>query len=53
MKDWDDDEMHGKGKYLYTNGDIYKGDFFEGMIQGIGVYEYAMVIDMKELGMMA
>ena len=33
-----ENEFHGKGKYIFTNGDEYKGEFENGIKKGNGVY---------------
>nr|AGC71722.1 hypothetical protein [uncultured bacterium A1Q1_fos_504] len=33
--------MHGKGKLIYSNGDIYEGGFFEGKKFGDGAYTWS------------
>ena len=33
--------FHGEGKALYTNGDTYQGQWYEGKKQGIGTYFYS------------
>jgi hypothetical protein len=32
---------HGKGTYVWTNGDRYTGDWINGVISGKGIYFYA------------
>lgn len=34
--------MHGKGKIKYKNGDLYEGDFFNGIKHGQGVYKFKL-----------
>ena len=34
------DKKHGKGKYTYPNGDIYQGQWNEGVRHGKGTYKY-------------
>ena len=36
-----DGKQHGRGTYVYTNGDIYQGTWYEGRIHGRGIYTYA------------
>lgn len=31
-------EPHGKGTIKYVNGDVYEGEFKQGMKHGLGVY---------------
>ena len=33
--------MHGKGTWLYSNGDRYDGDFSNGAASGMGTYRQA------------
>ncbi|OMJ93105.1 hypothetical protein SteCoe_4053 [Stentor coeruleus] len=37
---WDNGLQHGQGALKYTNQRIYKGDFFQGIVQGIGIIIY-------------
>ena len=37
---WNNDEKHGQGKFVNEYGDIYEGEFFEGMFEGFGKYTY-------------
>lgn len=30
--DWVNDKMHGKGRYLFTSGAVYEGEWWEGSI---------------------
>ena len=39
--EWKNDKMHGKGLYLFKNGKIYSGDFYEGFIEGKGYMKYS------------
>jgi hypothetical protein len=36
-----DTEPHGKGKMTYANGDVYEGDYKDGIRHGKGKYTYA------------
>ncbi len=36
-----DDKRHGYGVYNWTNGDCYKGEWFEGRMHGEGCFEWA------------
>lgn len=31
---------HGRGRYRYSSGDVYSGDFYYGKLEGKGWYEY-------------
>jgi hypothetical protein len=31
---------HGKAKVVYSTGDLYQGEFYEGKKDGFGVYTY-------------
>ncbi len=33
-------QIHGKGKIKYKNGDIYEGDFKQGIKEGEGIYRF-------------
>jgi len=33
--------MEGEGRYVYSNGDAYRGAFVKGKFQGQGVYTFA------------
>ena len=35
---WKDDVKHGKGKFVYANGDVYEGEFANNMNCGIGKF---------------
>lgn len=35
-----DGQMHGKGKYVYSDGTIYSGDFYYGTLWGSSTIEY-------------
>ena len=41
MGDWFNDCFHGKGKYLFANGDTYMGQLENGQKAGKGKYIYA------------
>jgi len=36
--DWVDDQFHGQGKYLWTDGSVYEGTFAWGTIHGKGTF---------------
>jgi hypothetical protein len=38
--DWEDDKMHGHGRYLYSSGNVYTGTWNYGVMQGIGRMEF-------------
>ena len=38
MGNWEAGRKHGKGRYVFTNGDFYDGDFFADNATGVGVY---------------
>ena len=38
---WDGDVFTGRGRYIYTNGDIYTGDILKNKKHGKGAYQYA------------
>jgi len=38
---WKDNIRHGKGKYIWANGDTYEGNFVNGKREGYGVYTFA------------
>ena len=37
---WVNDKKEGKGKYLFADGDIYEGDYFNNLFHGKGIYFY-------------
>ena len=37
---WENDCQHGEGEIFLQNGENYVGDFFEGKMEGIGIYTY-------------
>ncbi len=37
---WDEDQLAGKAVFKYANGDIYDGNFSNGIRQGYGKYKY-------------
>ena len=38
--EWANDEMSGRGRFYYRNGDVYDGDFVDGSISGRGAMNY-------------
>src|SRR5205809_543791 len=40
MGDWKQDKFHGKGTYIFKNGDRYEGEVFNGTKFGKGLYYY-------------
>ncbi|PRP85687.1 hypothetical protein PROFUN_06521 [Planoprotostelium fungivorum] len=32
-------KQHGQGKYTFTNGDVYEGDFKNGLFHGVGMFK--------------
>lgn len=39
--DWEEDLMHGYGKYKYTSGAVYTGQWAKGKQHGHGCIQYA------------
>ena len=39
--DWEDDMMHGFGKYVFTSGAVYEGQWSAGKMDGMGKMVYA------------
>lgn len=35
---WREDQPHGEGVYYYFNGEIYRGEYFDGEQHGQGEY---------------
>ena len=35
------DNFHGKGKYVFADGETYEGDFQDDVFCGVGVYHFA------------
>ena len=38
---WNKSKKHGKGRYMFSCGDFYDGDFHHDKAQGEGIYRYA------------
>ena len=38
---WENDYPNGKGKYTFSNGETYEGDYVQGRRSGKGLYRYA------------
>ena len=38
---WVDDTMHGRGKYVFPNGNTYEGQYEAGVRHGKGKFTYA------------
>ena len=36
--EWNEDVMHGVGKMIYPNGDVYEGKLLNGKGNGLGIY---------------
>lgn len=39
--DWKDGKMHGRGRLVYENGDVYDGNFHKGKKFGKGIFKWA------------
>ena len=39
---WLNDKQSGHGKYIYPNGDVYEGEFFNGKKHGYGEYNWSI-----------
>ena len=38
--EWQSDSRHGKGKLIFSNSEVYQGDFCDGQISGYGKQTY-------------
>lgn len=38
--DWQEDKMHGRGRYCFTSGAIYQGEWVNGKMEGQGSMQY-------------
>ena len=39
--EWEDDKMHGQGKYVFTSGAEYEGQWSQAKMHGVGKMIYA------------
>ncbi|ETO34814.1 hypothetical protein RFI_02273 [Reticulomyxa filosa] len=38
--EWQNNQRHGQGTYIYSNGDSYSGEWVNGVKNGFGIYTY-------------